>query len=373
MKEYSLDFCDTFEDIQHIRDSFANADVVVNEGVVTPPFTLSVTVTTLPESSTSTAATASIGGSASKKSTRGRKSTKAASTAHDNEIAPDARVPPRISRIVVSSSARACKSPYASLYASNVPKGVRYTPKQVEAITSGMQDKMTMIVGPPGTGKTDVAVQIIANLYHQYPTQKILVVTHSNAALNDIFAKIMTKEDISPHHLLRLGSGERDLRENIVARTMQQKAERLREQLEMENTFSKVGRVNWSLNRRLQLLAQVQHLAVSLGIAGDYGSSCEVAEYFFVSQVRPRIQQAEKSSVPMSVEIFPFRNFFGDLPSESWQQVDIFTSCLRTIEGVFEELRDFRAYELLRTQTLRGDYLLTKQVRCLCSFLFLFL
>ena len=48
-----------------------------------------------------------------------------------------------------------------------------------------------MIVGPPGTGKTDVAVQIIANLYHNNPTQKILIVTHSNAALNDLFEKIM--------------------------------------------------------------------------------------------------------------------------------------------------------------------------------------
>lgn len=48
-----------------------------------------------------------------------------------------------------------------------------------------------MIVGPPGTGKTDTAVQIISNLYHNYPTQKIVLVTHSNAALNDLFMKIM--------------------------------------------------------------------------------------------------------------------------------------------------------------------------------------
>jgi len=28
-----------------------------------------------------------------------------------------------------------------------------------------------MIVGPPGTGKTDVAVQIVNNLYHNNPEQ----------------------------------------------------------------------------------------------------------------------------------------------------------------------------------------------------------
>ena len=50
---------------------------------------------------------------------------------------------------------------------------------------------LTLIVGPPGTGKTDVAVQIIATLYHNYPTHKILLCAHSNAALNDLFEKIM--------------------------------------------------------------------------------------------------------------------------------------------------------------------------------------
>jgi intron-binding protein aquarius len=48
------------------------------------------------------------------------------------------------------------------------------------------------VVGPPGTGKTDVAVQIIANLYHNCPNQKTLIVAHSNAALNDLFQKVTT-------------------------------------------------------------------------------------------------------------------------------------------------------------------------------------
>lgn len=81
-------------------------------------------------------------------------------------------------------------------YLEDIPPAntaVRFTATQVEAIRSGSNPAggLTMIVGPPGTGKTDVAVQIICNLYHNYPTQKILIVTHSNAALNDLFEKIM--------------------------------------------------------------------------------------------------------------------------------------------------------------------------------------
>jgi intron-binding protein aquarius len=48
---------------------------------------------------------------------------------------------------------------------------IPFTPTQVEAIKSGMQPGLTLVVGPPGTGKTDVAVQIISNLYHNFPEQ----------------------------------------------------------------------------------------------------------------------------------------------------------------------------------------------------------
>ncbi|CAN0389210.1 unnamed protein product, partial [Laminaria digitata] len=77
----------------------------------------------------------------------------------------------------------------------DVPKKnkVRFTPVQVEAIRSGMNPGLTMVVGPPGTGKTDVAVQVISNLYHSFPTQRTIMVAHSNAALNDLFEKIMEK------------------------------------------------------------------------------------------------------------------------------------------------------------------------------------
>jgi KaiC/GvpD/RAD55 family RecA-like ATPase len=37
---------------------------------------------------------------------------------------------------------------------------VSYHHHQVEAIRSGLNPGLTMVVGPPGTGKTDVAVQV---------------------------------------------------------------------------------------------------------------------------------------------------------------------------------------------------------------------
>lgn len=74
-------------------------------------------------------------------------------------------------RILVESH----KLPNRGPYPQNQPKRnhVRFTPTQVEAIKSGTQPGLTLVVGPPGTGKTDVAVQIISNLYHNFPKQVV--------------------------------------------------------------------------------------------------------------------------------------------------------------------------------------------------------
>ena len=125
------------------------------------------------------------------------------------------------------------------------PDKIRFTPSQVEAIRAGMNTGLSLVVGPPGTGKTDVAVQIITNLYHNHHNQKIVVIAHSNAALNDIFEKI--RKNVDPRHLIRLGSGEKEL-------------------VSLED-YSKQGRVDYSLGKRLQLLEQVQQLAVSLKVS----------------------------------------------------------------------------------------------------------
>jgi intron-binding protein aquarius len=115
-----------------------------------------------------------------------------------------------------------------------------------------------------GTGKTDVAVQIISNIYHNFPEQRTLIVTHSNQALNQLFEKIM-ELDIDERHLLRMGHGE--------------------EALETKKDFSRYGRVNYVLSKRLELLSEVGRLQTSLGVYGDVAYTCETAGHFYLYQV----------------------------------------------------------------------------------------
>ena len=215
-----------------------------------------------------------------------------------------------------------------------------------------------MIVGPPGSGKTDVAVQIICNLYRSYPSQKILVVAHSNAALNDIFEKIRYRETVNPRHMLRLGSGSEDLFSGT-------------------EDFSRAGRVNHSLARRIELLEQVQTLGRILGVIGDVGSSCETAEYFFLEQIKPKIETFKSlvgvdnsSKISCTKDVFPFTAYFDAVEpnlsplftGNEVQDIKIAYRYLEYVNELFVELREYRAFELLRSMGQRGDYILTKQV-----------
>ncbi len=207
-----------------------------------------------------------------------------------------------------------------------------------------------MIVGPPGSGKTDVAVQIIVNLYRNHPNQKILLVAHSNAALNDLFAKIIMR-DVDQRHLLRLGGGEKDLSDHVHSGGSRSAAAAWG-----EDQFSRQGRVNWSLARRIELLGHVQRLAGSLGVPGDVGYSCETAGFFYAEHVVPRIEafrrRAAKAGADETSKLFPFSSFFADavppvFSGDSSSHVDAAMGCVRHIEKIFDELKDFRCVFLL--------------------------
>ncbi|TPP40894.1 Intron-binding protein aquarius [Fasciola gigantica] len=276
---------------------------------------------------------------------------------------------------------------------------VPFTPAQVEAIRSGMQPGLTLVVGPPGTGKTDVAVQIIHNLYHNYPNQRILIVTHSNQALNQLFEKIIAL-DVDERHLLRLGHGE--------------------ESLDTEKDFSRYGRVDYILAKRIQLLQEVMRLAKSFNqsaaaidpnqeITADgsiepaqesvHMHSCETAQYFFVQEVLARwedfiskmaqtvpagcstsnctVPSSNPAYDPQTIRThFPFMEFFTGqksppvevvaqlFPGRSLiEDMAMARACFQHVHSLFAQLDEFRAFELMRTGTERANFLLVQEAK----------
>ncbi|EHA8590451.1 RNA helicase aquarius [Cocos nucifera] len=241
-------------------------------------------------------------------------------------------------------------------YPQDQPKqnSVRFTPIQIGAIISGIQPGLTMVVGPPGTGKTDTAVQILNVLYHNCPSQRTLIITHSNQALNDLFEKIMQR-DVPARYLLRLGQGEQELATDL--------------------DFSRQGRVNAMLVRRLELLGEVERLARSLQLPEDVGYTCETAGYFWLLHVYSRWEQflaacAQNQDKPSFVkDRFPFLDFFSNAPQpvftgESFEKdMRAAKGCFRHLSTMFQELEECRAFELLKSTADRANYLMTKQAK----------
>ena len=186
---------------------------------------------------------------------------------------------------------------------------------------------------------------------------------------------------------------------------------RLSEKEYMKNgdEYGQLGRVGYCLQRREILLECVKRLAVSMGCVEDYGYSCETADHFYVSVILPRMElmrsilhESEDSLVKLVedprfldlttmpgcfskeqarlwddwksqnssllADFFPFRLFFLDqqqplLPSSlsSSQIEERVECCFASLQSLFSELREYRAFELLRTNQHRMDYVLTTQ------------
>ena len=249
------------------------------------------------------------------------------------------------------------KLPSNGPYPVDAPKTnqVRFTLAQVDAIASGIQPGLTVIVGPPGTGKTDVATQIISNIYHDFPAERTLLIAHSNQALNQLFQKI-TRLDIDQRHLLRLGHGEEDLETDV--------------------SYGKHGRVESFLDNRGLYLAEVDRLAANFGAPGAHGSSCETAGYFNAVYVLPAwskfwdFASTAEATTEDIISVFPFHDYFSNapqplfVPSASKSVVlDIAGGCERHIAKIFTELSDIRPFEILRNSRDKANYLLVKEAR----------
>ncbi|EFN59246.1 hypothetical protein CHLNCDRAFT_29663 [Chlorella variabilis] len=328
----TVDFKDTFLDADHVREAFPGWKIEFRNGSRSPQLERPFRITFPPLKEEEEA----VGGKVKRKPADDGAAEQAAGSK---------------GKLVVESYTPVDPGPYPQ----DLPpqNRVRFTPVQTQAIMSGVQPGLTMVVGPPGTGKTDTAVQIMHILYHNCPSQRTLVVTHSNQALNDLFSKIVER-DVPARYLLRLGMGEAEL--------------------ETDLDFSRVGRVNAMLARRLELLAEVERLAKLLKVSESVAYTCETAGHFWLLHVLARwekfvAQCSTSKSADCVKELFPFTEFFADaaqplFKGERYEEdMEKAQGCFRHLRTMFRELEEIRPFELLKSSADRVNYLMTKQAK----------
>ena len=77
---------------------------------------------------------------------------------------------------------------------------------QKYAIKFAMDNPVSIIHGPPGTGKTYTLVEIVQQLYHADPNSKTLICGPSNISVDTILERLSSQTDIiSGNKLLRIG------------------------------------------------------------------------------------------------------------------------------------------------------------------------
>lgn len=242
---------------------------------------------------------------------------------------------------------------------------------QVEAVRSGMCEGLTVVVGPSGSGKTDIGVQLALNLYRTIPAgEKIVVVAHSNEALNEFFRKIRSRQVVSEAEIVRLDQ------------TDAKKQERA------EEDFSITGRVAFLLQRRLELLNEVKVMATwveqrsvangsqaQTGLGESASYSCENALYFYRVHMKALVDQALalRDSIPSDLVLLDYytkRYSNGATPVET-PSLAVLQHFARVIDAYFVELQRLQAFELLQTTRQRSDMYLMHHARIVfmtCSY-----
>lgn len=103
---------------------------------------------------------------------------------------------------------------------------------------------------------------------------------------------------------------------------------------------------------------------------------CVLIRYFKLYHIVARVEKfkqamaTSKHAADDVVKHFPFTKFFATAPNQPILRGESFEAdlkaaegCFRHIEHVFDELKDYQPFELLRSSRQRSDYLLSKQAR----------
>ena len=203
-------------------------------------------------------------------------------------------------------------------------KTLKYKEKQLEAINMGIKEGLCLIKGPPGTGKTDIAIEIINYLYKIKKNERTLIITHSNNVLNDICEKIIKAEIVNQKHLIRLGKGNKIFKIK-------------KEEIEYEYDLSPDGQITYILEQRKKFLQK-----------------------FLETMIQNNIKIYNEYTCQSALMLLDFY-FNKNKNNNDLLQKKIEKNMNLSLEQIILELKNYLIYELLRDTTERRNFIISKQ------------
>jgi intron-binding protein aquarius len=139
-------------------------------------------------------------------------------------------------------------------------------------------------------------------------------------------------------------------------------------------SWGKSGRINSFLELRLELLAQVESMAVCLSQSPAHASTCETASYFYSTYIEPVWKRYFSGIESMSEkdikETFPFKVYLDKIKPGVFENCKNLDETRQVVEDfnhllldTFDEIEQVRPFELLRSNKERSNYLLVKEAR----------
>jgi hypothetical protein len=159
--------------------------------------------------------------------------------------------------------------------------------RQLEASLLVSLPGISLVEGGPSTGKLRVAVECVRQALANNPEERVLIVTRSPSYVSRILRALATS--ITEDQLIRLDQGDR-----------------------ADMDFSRFGRVNFILKRRLELLEEAELISTDVGLELHAHLTCETADILFKSQIASRwtqyLEELQKSKNKQQAQLpsYPF-------------------------------------------------------------------
>ncbi|WP_252179484.1 AAA domain-containing protein [Endozoicomonas sp. 4G] len=185
------------------------------------------------------------------------------------------------------------------------------TPSQVKAINSGAgSDDYTLVLGPPGTGKTTVILQWVK--YFAQQGHRVLVTSQNNKAVDNVLERLAEKDDFE---CLRIGN-ENKISSSLEAITLDNKATELQNKM-----FADADAKLSMLNKQKQLIENIinQKEQISILLTHRDNLDSEYQKLFFsISKIESELSTLTSRQVLLDEEISKLQKKLSDIEGKSW-------------------------------------------------------